>query len=125
MATLELTDDQVLQLVKQLPARRQQDLLRSLLGGQWSTWEKLPSEGEVGARRAAAQRGLNWDAMSEEQRESFIDDVVHEDRACIGDGTEASPTAMRPVGVRASTIELAHSRVRPNQQDRPLGTTRP
>ena len=33
-------------------------------------------------RRLCAERGLNWDTMSSEQRESFIDDLIHEDRPC-------------------------------------------
>ena len=28
-------------------------------------------------------RGLSWDTMSEDERESFIDDLVHEDRQCV------------------------------------------
>jgi len=82
MAILQLTDEQVLELVKQLPATRQQDLLRSLLSRQWPAWAALSAEGAAGARAAAAQRGRNWDAMTEQQREDFIDDLVHEDRAC-------------------------------------------
>ncbi|MCC5662448.1 hypothetical protein LC653_00490 [Nostoc sp. CHAB 5784] len=31
-------------------------------------------------RSLCAERGLNWDSMSEDERESFIDDLVHEDR---------------------------------------------
>ena len=33
-------------------------------------------------RQACARRGLNWDEMPEDDRERFIDDLVHEDRAC-------------------------------------------
>jgi len=29
-------------------------------------------------RRLAAARGLNWDAMPEAQRETFVDDLLHE-----------------------------------------------
>jgi hypothetical protein len=35
-------------------------------------------------RAAAAQRGRDRDAMTEDEREAFIDDVVHEDRPCSG-----------------------------------------
>jgi len=38
------------------------------------------AEGQL--RRACNERGLNWDAMSAEERETFIDDLVHDDRAC-------------------------------------------
>jgi hypothetical protein len=31
------------------------------------------------ARRAAAKRGRDWDAMTEDEREEFIDEVLHEE----------------------------------------------
>jgi len=37
---------------------------------------------EAQLRRLSAERGLDWNTMSEEERETFIDDVVHEDRQC-------------------------------------------
>ena len=36
----------------------------------------------VKVRRLCAERGLDWDAMSEQAREDFIDESVHEDCAC-------------------------------------------
>jgi hypothetical protein len=32
-------------------------------------------------RRLATERGMNWDVMSESDREAFADDLVHEARA--------------------------------------------
>jgi hypothetical protein len=29
-------------------------------------------------RRLAAKRGLDWDAVSEAQREAFVDELLHE-----------------------------------------------
>jgi hypothetical protein len=40
------------------------------------------AEGQL--RRLCAERGLDWDAMNEEERETFIDDLIHEDRKCDG-----------------------------------------
>jgi hypothetical protein len=80
MPNLTLTDDQVVDLVTQLPEEQQQRLLQFLLTRPWSSWIALSQEGAAGARAAAAQRGRDWDAMSEEEREAFIDDVLHEDR---------------------------------------------
>jgi hypothetical protein len=34
--------------------------------------------GETQLRRACAERGLNWDGLSEDQREAFVDDLLHE-----------------------------------------------
>jgi hypothetical protein len=33
-------------------------------------------------RQVCAQRGLDWDKLTEDERERLIDDLMHEDRAC-------------------------------------------
>ena len=33
---------------------------------------------EAQLRRASAQRGLDWDRLSEDERESFVDTLLHE-----------------------------------------------
>ena len=83
MPTLELTDQQVVELVKQLPENRQAALVRSLLACQWPKWDDLQRVGEERIRIVAAERGRDWDAMSDEDRLSFVDDLVHEDRPCM------------------------------------------
>lgn len=82
MPTLELTNEQVIQLVKQLPSEQQESLFRHLLTSVWGTWEELSVYGAARVRQVAAQLGLNWDAMSENEREAFMNDLVHEDRQC-------------------------------------------
>jgi hypothetical protein len=79
MATLILSDEQVIELVKQLPVKQQVEVFRFLLLQQWGKWESLSCYGAEKARLSAQERGLDWNAMTEEEREAFIDDVVHED----------------------------------------------
>ena len=38
------------------------------------------AEGQL--RRVSGERGLEWDKMSEDEREDFIDDLLHQDRPC-------------------------------------------
>jgi hypothetical protein len=83
MPMLELSDEQVIELAKRLPPEKQDALLRELLLLRWSNWEALSRHGQARARELAAQRGLNWDTMSDAEREAFIDDLVHEDRGCV------------------------------------------
>jgi hypothetical protein len=45
-------------------------------------WQRVLAEGEQQMRRLCAERGLNWDTMTEEERESLVDDLIHEYRAC-------------------------------------------
>jgi hypothetical protein len=33
-------------------------------------------------RALCAARGRDWDALSEAERENFVDDLMHEDRPC-------------------------------------------
>jgi hypothetical protein len=84
MPTLRLTDEQVLDLVQQLPDAQRDKLFAALLAERRRKWERWSEDAQDGARRAAALRGKNWDTMTEEEKEDFIDDVVHEDRQCNG-----------------------------------------
>jgi hypothetical protein len=79
MPTPTLTDEQVIDLVMQLPEAAQRRLMQALLTRPWASWRALSQHGAAGVLAAAAQRGYDWDAMNEEEREAFIDDVLHED----------------------------------------------
>ncbi|PSN16088.1 hypothetical protein C7293_04345 [filamentous cyanobacterium CCT1] len=79
MATLTLSNEQVIELVKQLPPQQQVEVFKYLILQQWSVWNSLSSYGAERARIVAQEHGLNWDAMTEEERETFIDDVLHEE----------------------------------------------
>jgi len=78
MATVTLTDDQVVQLVKQLPPQSKRRVLSDLTAERDQWWQTAASEGENDMRRLATARGLNWDTMTETQREAFVDDLLHE-----------------------------------------------
>jgi hypothetical protein len=80
MPTLMLTDEQAIELLRQLPSKQQAALLRYLLTQHWTAWVELAGEGEEHVRRVARQRGRDWDAMTDDEREAFIDDLVHEGR---------------------------------------------
>lgn len=79
MPTLTLTDEQVIELVKQLAPEQQQVLLQFLLTKHWHIWVELSRYGEEHVRMATARRGRNWEKMTEDEREAFIDDLVYED----------------------------------------------
>ena len=77
MATLSLTDEQVVQLVKQLPPTSKRRVLADLTAERDQWWQTAAQEGEKDLRRLAGVRWLDWDTMSEAQRESFVDDLLH------------------------------------------------
>jgi hypothetical protein len=82
MPILELSDEQVVELVKQLPPERQRAVLLVLAAGAAHRREERMQYAEGQLRRVSAARGLEWDEMSEDQREAFVDDLLHEDRPC-------------------------------------------
>lgn len=78
MPMLALTDEQVIKLVTELPQNKQEELLKILLTQPWASWGNLTQDAPEKARQAAAERGRDWDAMTEEKREEFIDELLHE-----------------------------------------------
>jgi hypothetical protein len=82
MPILELTDEQVVDLVKQLPPERRRAALLALAAGTAERRAERIQYAEAQLRAVGAERGLDWDKMSEDEREAFIDDLIHEDRRC-------------------------------------------
>jgi hypothetical protein len=82
MPILELTDEQVIDLVRQLPPERQRAALLALAAGAGERRAERLKYAEAQLRRVCAERGLDWDKMAEEEREAFTDDLIHEDRPC-------------------------------------------
>lgn len=78
MPTITLTNEQVLDLVKQLPNDQQIEIFKFLIFQQWGKWESLSSYGADKIRLTARERGYDWDSMNEEERETLIDEIVHE-----------------------------------------------
>jgi hypothetical protein len=82
MPALQLTTEQVLDLVRQLPPEGRRSALMALASDGSSTREQRMEFAEEQLRRLCSERGLNWDQMSEDGREELVDDLTHEDRPC-------------------------------------------
>lgn len=78
MPVLTLTNEQAIELVKQLPVEQQAEIFRFLLVQQWEQWQLLSQYGSDKVRLAAQERGYDWDKMTEDEQEAFIDEIVHE-----------------------------------------------
>jgi hypothetical protein len=79
MSVLELTDDQVLSLVRQLPSARKREALLALAEEAETRHEERMHFAEARLRRQCTERGLDWDKLSEAQREEFVDRLLHEE----------------------------------------------
>lgn len=82
MPILELSEQQVVELVKQLSPDCKRAALLALAEDATASRQERMQFAEAQLRRLSHERGLDWDQMSEEQRESLIDDLMHEDRPC-------------------------------------------
>jgi hypothetical protein len=79
MSVLELTDEQVLSLMRQLPATRKRSALLALAQDSRVRRDERMRFGEAQLRRLCAERKLDWDSMSEVQREEFVNQLLHEE----------------------------------------------
>jgi hypothetical protein len=84
MPTLDLTEEQAVELLKQLPSRQQDVLFRYLLTRRWPRWETASRRAMERIREIASECGVDWEHLSEEEREAFVDDIVHEGRLTAG-----------------------------------------
>ena len=80
--TVELTTDQVIGFVQQMPAEERRALLLAIAEQAAANREARIDRAEIQLRQLCADRGLDWDKMTETEREDFVDDLIHEDREC-------------------------------------------
>ncbi len=84
MPRLELTEEQVIELVRQISPERRREALLVLAEDTPARREARMEYAEAQLRSICAEQGQNWATMTEEEREALIDDLVHEDRKCPG-----------------------------------------
>jgi hypothetical protein len=78
MLTLQITKDQAFTLIDQLSPTEQKEVLQFLLLKPWASWLDLTKDAPDKVRQVATERGKDWDKMNEDEKESFIDDLLHE-----------------------------------------------
>jgi hypothetical protein len=79
MSVLELTDQQVISLVRQLPAERKRAALLALAQEAQTRRDERMQQGEAELRRRCAECGLDWDRLSEDEREESVNRLLHEE----------------------------------------------
>ena len=78
MSVLELTDEQVLSLVRQLPAPSRKTALLALAEDASRRRDERLTQAEQQLRQRARERGLDWDTMNEDERETFVNRLLHD-----------------------------------------------
>ena len=81
MPKLELSVGQVIELVRQLPKEDKSTVLRALnreteLGSE----DRFKQEEQQQLRTLSAERGLDWDRLSDDDRDVLAKNLLHKDR---------------------------------------------
>lgn len=80
MPTVALSNQQVLDLVKQLPPDQKFSVLLSLAENSRVRREANMQHAETQLRLLAQEKGLNWDGLTDDERLALVDELVHESR---------------------------------------------
>lgn len=78
MVTLKLSTEQVIELIRQLSPSDKKNVLDALSSDVDFWWGAQLAQGDERLRALSAERGLDWDKMSEDERELFVDQLLHE-----------------------------------------------
>jgi hypothetical protein len=75
--TLQVSESQVIQWVEQLPPGSKRKVLKLLIP-HLDELESLVDYGGKRIRELCSARGIDWDGLTDDQREQLIDDLLHE-----------------------------------------------
>ena len=78
MPELKVSEAQVIELAQQLSPSGKRKILQVLPADDTSRLDQLLDYGESRIREVCAERGINWDALTEAQREQLIDELLHD-----------------------------------------------
>jgi hypothetical protein len=74
---LEVPEAQIVRWVRQLSPAAKRNVLKMLVP-RLDEVESLVDYGDQQIRELSSRRGLNWDGLTEDQREQLIDTMLHE-----------------------------------------------
>jgi hypothetical protein len=78
MSVLELTDEQVLSLIGQLPSAKKREALLVLARDAGARHEERMAHAGAQLRQRARERGLDWDTLDDASREALVNRLLHE-----------------------------------------------
>ena len=78
--TVEVSEFQVVEWVQQMSPEAKHEVLRALIP-RLDAFEALVDYGAERIRALCTAGGLDWDTMTEQDRERLIDKLLHEDGA--------------------------------------------
>ncbi|MBP86167.1 MAG: hypothetical protein CMJ64_05545 [Planctomycetaceae bacterium] len=77
MPKIEVPEEQILDSLDQLSAEGRREAMKRLLPSA-AYVQRAIERHAARIKELARQRGLDWDALSEQQREQLVDEILHE-----------------------------------------------
>ena len=77
MPQIEVSEQQILDALDRLSPKGRREAVRRLVAGA-ETLERIIENLQPRIAEVAMQRGLNWAALSDEECERLVDDILHE-----------------------------------------------
>jgi len=77
MPKIDIPEEQIIQSLDDLSPKARRDALRRLLP-KAGYLERALERNRPRVEAVARDRGLDWDSLSEEQREKLVDEILHE-----------------------------------------------
>ena len=78
MPRLELTNDQIVNLVRQLPKKEKGRIIRDMILTEDELFLKIMGTGKQRFNNFCRKRNINANGLNAEEKEKLIDDVLHE-----------------------------------------------
>ena len=79
MVALSTEEKVIVDLFRKLAPERRAHVMLAMAGTDPDGWARYQRQGEERLRRIAAERGMTWDAMTDEQRQDFVTGLLNGD----------------------------------------------
>ena len=99
MPKIDVSEEQIVESREHLSPQARRDALRRLLPNS-GYLDRAIERNQSRIEEIARRRGLEWNALTEEQREQLVDDVLHELLALLPSATLGSRTKF-PITLKA------------------------
>jgi hypothetical protein len=81
MVALTQEEKRVVELFQRLPAERRPYVMLLMAGADADGWKRHQKEGAERLRALASGRGIDWDRLTEDEREDFVAALLDESPA--------------------------------------------
>ena len=75
--TLTVSESQIVEWVRHLSPKAKRDVLRALVP-ELDKLDVLVDDGNQRMRQLCTERGIDWDSLTEDQRQQLVDELLHE-----------------------------------------------